>query len=257
MKTFAAALAGVAIVSCGDHFHVSPPADRTPVDAMAADASAASDAGALDEASPDTQSVPDAAADTSGGVTGLWISDPKPALEGVSASCLECGAFNCGLYMNGCAMIAGAATDGPAKGTSKAELCVETLGCMLSSRCTGCGNPCGCSPLTKLGNCYCLQDDPSVRAFPQICLAPTPDIEGPCKAELERSLETTKASTIMSSFGDLSKGGSWALLLMECLADSRCDSCFPAPNKGPNAGSSDALDAGCEASHPGLIVVDP
>jgi hypothetical protein len=254
MKTFAAALAGMAIVSCGDHFHVLPRADTTTADASgASDAGATPDVPAAPDAEPDDASI---GVDTGSGVTGLWISDPRPALEGVSPSCLECGTFNCGQYMNGCAMIAGDATDGPAKGTSKAALCAETLGCMLSSRCTGCGNPCGCSPLTKLGDCYCLQDDPSVRSFPQLCLAPTPDIEGPCKAELERSLETTKASTIMSSFGDLSKGGSWALLLMECLADSRCDSCFPAPDKGPNAGSSDALDAGCDVPHSGLIVVD-
>src|SRR5262249_59220990 len=126
----------------------------------------------------------------------------------------------------------------PGKGTPKADLCVETLECVLSTGCTNCDRQdirCPCAPITKFGQCYCLLNDPGVFAFPQACYDPTPDIEGPCKDKLDRSLETTHGSTVLASYGDPSKAGSWAMLLMQCLVDNKCQSCFSQPAAGSDA----------------------
>jgi len=239
--TIAATLAGVVSVSCGDHIHQLVPSDTTrqntdeqPNASGGGDASSET-ATSIDVGGP--AEVPDA----SSGPTGLWIADPTPALASQAPSCLECAQANCEIYVAGCALIAGDAIEGPAKGTPKAELCVETLACVLSTGCASCATPNdGCAPLTKYGNCYCLEDAPSVKDIPTLCNSPTPDIEGPCKSTLERSLETTRTSTVLASFGDPSKGGSWAMMLMQCLVDNRCQSCFPTPDAGLDAGDSDA-----------------
>jgi hypothetical protein len=149
---------------------------------------------------------------------------------------------NCPKYVTACATIAGEATDGPAEGTSKSELCVETLGCVLSSGCASCIAPNGsCNPITKLGTCYYrAAGDLTQTLFPVVCIAPSPEEAGPCRLALERSLESTSCPTLVASFGDSSKGGSWALLLTQCLIDNRCSTCFPAVDAGDDAADETA-----------------
>ena len=224
--------------SCGDHVHQLTPGEVPPPDAGGGTVPLPS----IDAGREAALAFDVGASDANIGPTGLWTADPNPALAAQSPSCLECAASSCGIYVAGCATIAGLASDGPAEGTAKSELCVETLECVLSSACAWCVNPTGsCFPITRFGQCYCGQpDDVSVRLLPELCMPPSPDLAGPCKTALERSLETTTSSTLLASFGDTSKGGSWAMLLMQCLIDNKCQSCFPAPDGGFEGGDGAA-----------------
>jgi hypothetical protein len=194
------------------------------------DASSVGDAGALVDASI---AVPLDAI--------LALPDPAAPLAAQSPSCLDCAVANCGNYMEGCATLAGAATSGPAAGMPRAQLCVDTLSCVLSTNCAACLDPSsGCIPLAQLGTCYCQWDNPIVETAPQQFCDPPVRFSGPCKAVLEGSLETTATSAVLGSFSDSTSGGGWALQLLQCLVDNRCASCFPPPLDA----SSDANEGG-------------
>jgi hypothetical protein len=162
---------------------------------------------------------------------GLALAAP---LSVHSPQCFECARASCGQYINGCALVPGVADAGDASGEAKSKLCVETVGCVIS---TGCA---ASSP----GDCYCG----SAGAH---CVDFFTSIDGPCKSVLEESLESTERTAVLASFGDLTKGGGWAMRLVQCLADANCTSCLGSPiqEAGPEAADApddveDALDEG-------------
>jgi hypothetical protein len=138
------------------------------------------------------------------------VADPTRAILATkSAACLACAQTNCSMELDGCKTIAGNATAGPAAGTSRSDLCVETLACVVPSSCAAVsGATCYCGTASGAG---CLTAGAA---------------NGVCKSQLERSLETTDPATIATSFGDDTRGGGRAMLLVTCLSDNACASCF-------------------------------
>jgi hypothetical protein len=198
---------------------------------------------------PPTKDAAIEAADASDGMDGSAATDASDArdvlvsdvvvsaavpLASKSPNCLACAEASCGMYLHGCETIVGVASEGPARGTPEAELCVETLTCFLK---TGCAN-------YRVSNCYCLVDGDTLQ-MASLCHPPAEDKVGACKATLERSLETTDSFQILSRTGDLSKGGGWASILLQCLNDNHCTSCFRSGDAGPEDGeaAADARDA--------------
>jgi hypothetical protein len=59
---------------------------------------------------------------------------------------------------------------------------------------------------------------------------------------LERSLESTDPLAVLVSMSDATKGGGWAMNLVQCLRDNKCVACLPVPpdDGGSEAGSDDA-----------------
>lgn len=166
--------------------------------------------------------------------------DPTVPLAAASPSCLDCAVAGCQMFIQGCAQISGSATAGPAKGTSRAALCVDTLSCVLSTGCATCDDPTSdCTSLARFGDCYCRFDDPNAALVPDYCYPPGPTFAGPCKSVLERSLETTDAKALLAGYSNMSVGGGWAMQLMQCLVDNGCTTCFPSPRDGAADDSSD------------------
>jgi len=171
------------------------------------------------------------------------MDDPTAFLARQSPSCVDCAFAGCATYVEGCATLSDRATEGPAAGTIKSELCTETLACVLAS---SCASPCldsmpGCAPFLTTGTCYCGPgfDDPNVQVVPQYCDPPTGNYAGSCAKVFQRSFETTSTSVLLSRLTDLSKGGGWAMQLLQCLADNRCASCFPPPSSDGGADGGD------------------
>jgi hypothetical protein len=143
------------------------------------------------------------------------------ALEqlGRPTDCLVCAEANCANVLDTCTS-EGTATDGPAAGQPKAQLCVETLECVFSQ---------GCS-LEHLVDCYCT--NPLLFEPPQ-CFR-----FGPCQMVFERSMGSTNVRAVIDGFADPTKGGTRAITLMQCLKDNRCATCFPSlADGGSDAGS--------------------
>jgi hypothetical protein len=63
-------------------------------------------------------------------------------LSGVSADCLSCAQLN-GCMDPTCEKISGNAANGPAAGTSRTQLCLDTLTCVLSNKCAAGGEGTG------------------------------------------------------------------------------------------------------------------
>jgi hypothetical protein len=217
--------------------------DATDAGSEAQDASSETEPDVSSEAEPDVSSEAeiDAPAETNPVDTAILAApDPTIPLAAKSPACLQCASDNCSNYIDGCASVNGISTDaGPAAGTPRAELCVETLSCLLSTGCISCDDSdAGCPPLAKFGACYCRWNDPIASSVPEFCLPPQGALAGPCRNELEQSFETTDSWTLLSSFADTSKGGGWAMQLMQCLVDNGCTPCF-APSGDPEAGAGD------------------
>jgi hypothetical protein len=126
-------------------------------------------------------------------------------LSGKSAACLSCAQLN-GCLQPACEGVAGSA----ASGTTRSKLCLDTLTCVLTSKCAsgGVGTPCYCG--TAAG-AACLTAGAA---------------NGACKSQEELGLETTDPAAIATGFGDTTKGGGAANTLVQCLNDSACTSCF-------------------------------
>lgn len=139
------------------------------------------------------------------------ICDPKFTVNNcgsdckaiTSAACLTCESAPgaCDASILTCNTVTGNATEGPANGVAKSSLCNEALDCI---RDTGCAAD--AKPLLK--SCYCGTADVTN------CNAGLGD--GPCKAALERSLETTSATAISMRVGNVSYGGAIALKRVTC-----------------------------------------
>jgi hypothetical protein len=155
------------------------------------------------------------------------IANPGAPVDAIllakSPDCLACAQGGCPNYITGCATIGGQAKAGPAVGEDKSALCIETLACVL---------PTGCA-VGSTAACYCGNDHPD------------PDfncnLDSPCSRVLERSLETSDPTTVLISMGDMTKGGGWAMSLMQCLRDNQCAACLsPPPDDGGTDGGDDA-----------------
>jgi hypothetical protein len=226
--SFFATLLGIGaaglVAGCGDDVGGDPaPGPDASIDTGRPDAVEAGDA-RVDRV--DAGAPQDASADSLD--LGTEFADATVPLLAKSPECLACAQRNCPAYVNGCSMITGRATRGPAAGTSKADLCVETLSCIL---------PTGCAAHPE--TCYCSK--PS--SMPLEC-----PLRGPCTSTFERSMETTQFSTLVASASDTSKGGAWAMLLMQCLSDHLCTSCLTVASDAGDGG--DAADAPAEAGRP-------
>ncbi len=139
--------------------------------------------------------------------------DPRPLLLGRSPDCLVCAEAYCSNVLESCSALGGVAKEGPAAGTPKSELCLETMTCFLSK---------GCS-LDAPVQCYCGYESFSE----SFCVPP-----GPCQDVFARSLETSDPRAILSAFADPSKAGNGFVSLLMCLRDNRCESCFAAASDG-------------------------
>jgi len=180
---------------------------------------APADNGDETEGSPETADAGGDAFDDSVDAASLDVSEidsgsVTTVLTGRSDSCLDCAEASCSAYVHGCDTIRGAAADGPAKGTPKSALCAETLQCMFSTQCG-----------TKdVSLCYC--GPPAITGDPSDCYRFPASNTGACKTTLEGAAESTIPETVVTSFSDTSKGSGWALLLLQCLNDNRCRTCF-------------------------------
>jgi len=142
-----------------------------------------------------------------------------------SPDCLPCAEAYCSNALEACAL-AGNVDAGPAAGASKSELCNETLACFLSS---------SCSVYAPFA-CYC--DTYASFVEPPYC-----EVDGPCHAAFERSMESTMAPAVARAFTDPSKAGTLAVTLVQCLRDNRCTQCFPPL---PEAGADGDEDGAAE-----------
>jgi hypothetical protein len=149
-------------------------------------------------------------------------ADPVATLLERSPDCLACAEASCSNALEACRGV-GTASAGPAAGTPKSALCDETLACFLSNSCS----------IYAPFACYC--DVYATFVEPRYC-----DVGGPCHDVFERSMESTTAPVVAQAFTDASKAGTLAVTLLQCLRDSRCRPCFPAPPEAGADGDDDA-----------------
>ncbi len=141
--------------------------------------------------------------------SGAAVDVARQVLAAKSASCLACAESACATELSGCGSITGNAAGGPAIGTAKSALCGQTLQCVVPSSCgASSGSTCYCGTASGAG-----------------CLTPGA-ANGVCRTVLESSLETTAPGTIATAFGDDTLGGGRAMLLVACLSDNACSTCF-------------------------------
>jgi hypothetical protein len=173
------------------------------------------DAGPVTDAGPSTDATVDGGRFSIAYVTPDAGEGPtvlaalRTSLSGRSKSCLSCAETACPSVLSSCADLRGSAAAGPAKGKPLAALCLETTECLVKSACA----------VSNVLACYCGDVDPSY------CVAS--DVgDGKCKAELQRSLETTSEDAVSQRFGNYAYAGGWATALVQCLSDSGCSECF-------------------------------
>ena len=128
-----------------------------------------------------------------------------------SPDCTVCANSKCRTFIDKCMHIEGNATDGPAKGKAKSELCLDTLRCIIKGR---------CATVEASVFCFCGSTNG------EECISSNKQ-NGSCKAKIEAGLETTSsAKIIVSSWHDEKTGGGLALSLIDCLGDNNCSMCF-------------------------------
>jgi hypothetical protein len=184
-----------------------------PTDASHADAEAgAGDGGADATVDASTDAASDAhATDATSDAHDSGIVNTTTILDGKSHACLVCAQTSgCVPPAMQCEALQGNAAAGPGAGVARAELCLETLSCVLTTNCasSGTGTPCYCGSAQGAS-----------------CLSPG-NANGMCKSQEERGLETTDPAKIATGFGDSSTGGGVANELVQCLNDNSCSDCF-------------------------------
>jgi hypothetical protein len=127
-----------------------------------------------------------------------------------SAECPSCANRNCRKYIDKCMQIEGNATAGTAKGKPKSELCVETLDCAIKARC-----------LQEFASAFCYCGTTNGEA----CILGHQQ-NGSCKAKVEAGFETTNSKDITVGWHNETKGAGAAMLIADCLAQSKCTMCF-------------------------------
>lgn len=129
-----------------------------------------------------------------------------------SAACFTCenSAATCADFVDCGTAVGNAAAGSPAAGTPKSLLCNETLDCVRDSGCAAGGN----API----KCYCGT------ANAADCQAGLGN--GACKAQLEKSLETTAFATIAQRIGNTGFGGGIAMARIDCDQTFCSAQCF-------------------------------
>jgi hypothetical protein len=184
------------------------------------------DAQPVTEAGPDAQPVdaghddaPADASDSGGDGAAAETYGIIAALRG--SACLACASdpINSGCVGDGidCESLTDTATAGPASGESRAQLCRDTLTCVLESGCMVVAGD-----ATDPGNgyaCYCGD-------VPYGTCATSP-AQGVCRSSEESGLESTSPSTVITRYSDTSYGAGMANSIALCMAQVCQASCFP------------------------------
>jgi hypothetical protein len=192
----------------------------------AADAELAADGGdaTLSDAAPDAPSDLDSSLVDAGaaetGITEAGITEAGDAagettlsvLAAISPDCLACAEASQTLETQGTCedLIGSVAQNGPATGTSRISLCLDTLSCVLSHACTDLPNADDLA-------CYCGAN----------CEAGTPN--GPCEAIEQSGTEQTSSADVENptNYYSLVFGAGRANSIVTTLAYGGCRSCFP------------------------------
>jgi hypothetical protein len=140
----------------------------------------------------------------------------------LGSACLACASdpVNSGCVGDGidCESVTGTATAGAAIGESRAQLCLDTLTCVLQSGCMIVG-----ADASDPGNglaCYC--GDVSYTT----CM--TSPGQGACRSIEEEGLESTDVSTVVQRYpNDTPYGAGMANSIALCMAQVCQSSCFP------------------------------
>jgi hypothetical protein len=172
--------------------------------------------GALDGASPTSedgsQLSGDALAEGGDGAAplscGFGVVATAPACDGctnqcaLTDACMACGMLDNNFVLNVpfCSKLVGVATDGPAKGESRVQLCSELLDCVAR---TGCAfYTFGKGSSGDYASCYCGNS-------PLCFQARLGTGEGgPCRDQVENAAETTEPTLILSRYVALGRGAS-------------------------------------------------
>jgi hypothetical protein len=125
-----------------------------------------------------------------------------------SADCQQCLTTNCSDVVTGCDSLTDTALAGPAQGVSKAQLCNETLACVVASHCG----------TDDLSSCYCGT------AATDSCIDDGA-ANGPCKTAFERAFEAVMPLDVPVRFSDATFAGGAAMTLMQCASDN-CTGCL-------------------------------
>jgi hypothetical protein len=185
-------------------------------------APASSDGSPDGGAGPDMEAGPDAGADA-GPDAG---TDAGRSTAGIIASirggpCLACAeAHFCIEARVECEVLAQAVADaGSAAGESRAQLCDDTLTCLLTTECmTATPPPDAQDPGGGL-SCYCGEID-------YLTCDSTP-AQGACRTIEEEGLQSTDPDTNLGNFTDTTLGAGMANSITQCLVASCSSSCFP------------------------------
>jgi hypothetical protein len=175
------------------------------------------------EASSDSRDDADAHLDSPGDGLRPVLSDgpvytANHLLLAQSSDCLACAETHCDMYISACDTVSGLA-NGPAAGRQRSELCSETLACLLRT---------GCGPDALV--CYCGPN--MVMGLPTDCILYPDQNTGKCRAEIERSSESTDPKAILEGLYSGSTASTWAASLRQCLRDNSCDACSPRGDAG-------------------------
>ena len=163
-----------------------------------------------------TDGAPDASYDTDSGAA--VYRTLLASLGTRSETCRACAEESCPSAIRSCGTLSGSAQTGPARGTSNAALCVETVDCVTKHACSQ----------RKALDCYCGSQ------ILENCLSSDTG-DGVCKTTLERSLQTVVPQDIPLRLDALSLdagavdgplAGGWGLSVVQCLRDHYCTSCF-------------------------------
>jgi hypothetical protein len=144
----------------------------------------------------------------SGGSMAVAAAAATSVAPQASAACEACEREHCN-EIPACSAVTGNAAAGPAAGKPKSQLCEQTLACVRRTKCG--------SGLTI--NCYCGTADATE------CYAGQGN--GPCRREIETSMESTDATTVIRRLDDITFGGGAAMSMALCDRDFCKQPCRP------------------------------
>ena len=127
-----------------------------------------------------------------------------------SPDCVTCARSHCQPNIDRCMKIEGNAADGPAKGKSKSELCINTVACAIKGRC-----------LTEHASVFCYCGSTNGGDF-----ISGHEQNGSCKPKIEAAFETTSSEKIVINWNNDTTGGGVAMTLATCLIENSCTMCF-------------------------------
>ncbi|HVZ35824.1 MAG TPA: PKD domain-containing protein, partial [Polyangiaceae bacterium] len=161
------------------------------------DVDSGSPADDVDSGSPADE---DAASPADAGTT-----PPAPLCEGTAANaCEDCACSSCTSQMDACKSATGTASEGPAAGQAKADLCAAVVRCGQDAGCRGSACYCGTADLVS-------------------CL--TGSANGPCMPEIQAAAETSDVVTIQDRQTNTSYAVGLANAVSTCSENSCASAC--------------------------------